>query len=166
MDNFGDMKLSHSVPAPILTAIGDVVVSFALLEQEVQNLSGTMLDQDAKVGKIVAASMSFSNRRALAISLFKHRYGESEDLELLRKLLRTAEQMEVKRNQIMHSIWGKGPSPETVVRLKATAREREGLAFQQVTVGADDLLKVAEDIRAVAWNLTRFRIGSRSQIVP
>lgn len=166
-DNLGDMKPSHFVPVDILAAIGDVVVSFSLLEHEVQSLCGTMLDSDAKVGKIVAAGMSFSSRRALAASLFKYKFGEGPHLDLLRKLLRRAEQVEGLRNQIMHSVWGKtGATPDEIVRMKDTAREKTGLAFQQITVAAPELHAIAEEIRQVSWNLTRFRIGSRESIIP
>jgi hypothetical protein len=73
--------------------------------------------------------------------------------------MKRAAQLEEKRNQITHSIWGAGESAQTVTRIKTTAKERRGIQFDFQQVGAEDLGAVADEIKTLAEDVQRFWIG-------
>jgi hypothetical protein len=150
--------LKHPVPEPVLARIGDITVSFALLESLIQLLAGFLLRQEQRIGQIVTAELSFRNLRALTLSLYRERHGEDDEYETLRALMRRASDLEDLRNQITHSIWATGDTAETVTRLKMTAKEKRGLHFDFENVSADDLGEVANEIMQLAHDVQEFWI--------
>lgn len=118
-----DRPLEHPVPPELLTQIGDVTVSFALLENQIQFLMSGLVGRPQRVGQILGSYLSFSNLRAAAVSLYVDRHGEDEDFAVLKGLLALAGKIEEERNRITHSVWGAGELG-TAARLKVTAREK------------------------------------------
>src|SRR5262245_40400051 len=121
--------LQHPVPATLLVHIGDITVSFALLESEIQTLIGSFLQEHQRIGQIIKAELAFKNLRALAISLYRERHGEDAGFGALRKLMKRAAAAEEKRNQITHSLWAAGDTKDTITRIKTTAKENRGMHF-------------------------------------
>jgi hypothetical protein len=121
-------KLVHPVPDPLLARIGDITVSFALLESVMQSLAQTLLGRGSEIGQIVTVELSFQRLRALTANLYRANHGEDADFELLTTLLKRAADVEEKRNQITHSIWAAG-DPGTITRIKMTAKEKRGFAL-------------------------------------
>jgi hypothetical protein len=152
------MPLQHPVPEQVLARIGDITVSFALLESTIQALAGSQLQESQRIGQIITAELSFRNLRALATSLYRERHGEDADFETLREITKRAGRLEEERNQIVHSIWAAGKNPGTVTRIKTTAKERRGIHFDFQEVGADDLDIVANEIKTLAEEAQRFWI--------
>ena len=95
-----------------------MTVSFALLVLEIQSLIGSLIKEHQRIGQIITAELSFRNLRALLVSLYLERHGEDDDFTGLRDLMKSAAQMEGKRNQITHSIWGAGKDADTITRIK------------------------------------------------
>jgi hypothetical protein len=153
------MALEHPVPERLLARIGDIAVSFALLESMIQALAGSQLQEHQRIGQIITAELSFRNLRALVTSLYRERHGEDADFETLRELMKRAAQLEEKRNQITHSVWAAGKTAETVTRIKTTAKEKRGIQFDFHQVSAQDLGAVAQEIKTLAEDVQRFRIG-------
>jgi hypothetical protein len=153
------MPLQHPVPEQLLARIGDITVSFALLELTIQSLAGSMLQEHQRIGQIITAELSFQKLRALVTSLYRDRHGEDADFKTLRELMKRAAQLEGERNQITHSIWAAGDSSETVTRIKTTAKEKRGIQFDFQNVSADDLGAVADEIKTLAEDIQRFWIG-------
>jgi hypothetical protein len=85
--------LKHPVPDSLLAGIGDVTVSFALLESEIQTLAGSQIQDNQRLSQIITAELSFQNLRALTMSLYRERHGEDADYEELRDLMRRAEKL-------------------------------------------------------------------------
>ena len=145
--------LRHPVPEAILARIGDITVSFALLESAIQSVAGSLIAEHQRVGQIITAELSFQKLRALLVSLYIERHSENDnDFETLRSLNCRAAELEGKRNQITHSIWAAGDAPGTVTRIKTTAKESRGIhfVFEQMDVAAfkaiaDDLKKLARE---------------------
>ena len=73
-------KLQHPVPPKLLTNIGDITVSFSLLENVLQMLVGALLREHQRIGQIITAQLAFKSLRALVDSLYKEKYGEDEGL--------------------------------------------------------------------------------------
>lgn len=148
--------IQHPVPDIHLKHIGDMTVSFALLESTIQSLVGSLIYEHQRIGQIITAELSFKNIRALLISLYLERHGEDGDFVELRELMKSASQLEEKRNQITHSVWAAGDSAETITRIKTTAKERHGIRFHFESVKAQDLQGFVVDIKELADKIQRF----------
>ena len=155
-----ERMMRHIVPASILKQIGDVTVSFAMLESAIQTLIGSLIAEHQRIGQIITAELSFRNLRALLASLYIERHGTDDDFETLRSFNSRAAELEGKRNQIIHSIWATGNAPETVTRIKTTAKEKRGIDFdfQQMDVAAfktvaDDMKKLASEYHRLMFSL-------------
>jgi len=151
--------LKHPVLDQHLKSIGDITVSFALLESEIQLLIGSMLNGRQRIGQIITAELSFKNLRALMISLYIERHRKEDvDFEKLKELMTRAGQVEDKRNQITHSIWGAGKDVDTITRIKTTAKEKHGIRFQFEDVSSDYLADFAVEIKVLAEEIQRYWI--------
>ena len=150
--------MQHPVPEKLLARIGDVTVSFALLESVIQTFVGSLIAEHQRVGQIITVEVSFRNLRALAMSLYKERHGEDADYEALKTLMRRASQLEDKRNQITHSVWGAGRTIDTITRVKATAKEKKGLHFEFESLGENELVQIASDLKQLAQDVQQFWI--------
>jgi len=151
-------SLQHPVPEKLLARIGDMTVSFALLEMEIQLLVASLLQDGQRIGQIVTAELAFRNLRALAISLYKERRGEDTDFGKLKELMTHAARVEETRNQITHSVWATGGGADTVTRVKTTAKEKRGLRFAFDRVSEDDLTTLVADIKKLARDVQDFWI--------
>ena len=159
--------LQHSVPENHLKAIGDITVSFAMLESQIQNLIGSLIYEHQRVGQIITAELSFKNLRALLISLYLERHGEDNDFNNLRAFMKRAGQTEDKRNQIIHSLWAAGKDKDHITRIKTTAKEKHGIRFKFEEVSAENLQEFAKDIKILSEELLRFKLDmlSRHKII-
>src|SRR5688572_25857525 len=146
----------HPVPEKLLVHIGDITVSFALLESSIQTLIGSLLQEHQRIGQIVTAELAFKNLRALAISLYKERHGEDVDFGTLRELMKRAARAEETRNQISHSLWAAGDRADTITRIKVTAKEKRGINFQFHSVSDTDLAAVALELQRLASDIQAF----------
>lgn len=153
------MPLQHPVPESHLAAIGDITVSFALLESLMCSLTHDILESSHRIGQIVTAELAFKNIRALAISLFLELHGETTELSTLRLLMKRAATLEEKRNQITHSLWAVGDTTETITRIKTTAKEAHGIRHQFEQMSVDDLRALAALISELAEDIQSFHIA-------
>jgi hypothetical protein len=156
---FSGMPLTHPVPDQLLARIGDITVSFALLEMTIHTLAGSQLQESQRIGQIITAELSFRSLRALVMSLYRERHGEDADFEILRALMKRAGELEGKRNQITHSIWAAGDSPDTITRIKTTAKEARGIRIDFQHMSAHDLDAIANEMKVLAEETQRFWIN-------
>jgi len=150
------MHLQHPVPDNHLKHIGDITVSFALLESTLQSLAQSLLGSGQRLGQIVTAELSFKALRALTVSLYLQRNGEDENVESFRELISRAAKAEDQRNQITHSVWGAGENASSITRIKTTAKEKHGIRFHFENVTADQLAAFAKDIKILAHDIQQF----------
>lgn len=152
--------LQHSIPDKHLKSIGDITVSFALLELNIQLFIWSMLNEDQRIAQIITAELSFKNLRALMKSLYLEKYGkEDEDFDKLNKLMIRTGQVEDKRNQIIHSFWGGSRNTDTISRFKITAKEKDGIKFQFEEVPLDKLSDFATEIKVLAGDIQTYWIS-------
>jgi len=145
--------IQHAVFPKLLVHIGDITVSFALLECTIQSLIGSLIAEHQRIGQIITAELSFKNLRALAVSLYLERHGEDSDYAVLRDLMRRAAELEGTRNQITHSMWGAGQTADTITRFKMTAKERHGIRFHSEQVAESDLATLARELKLLAGEI-------------
>ncbi len=149
-------RLQHAVPKELLVYIGDMTVSFALLESGLKTLAESLLGAGQRLGQIVTAELFFKALRALAESLYLHRNGEDQHYPVVRDLLRRANELEQRRNVFTHSVWGAGEGTVSVQRFKTTARERHGVKHQSEEVTVDDFASLVLSIQELAYDIQRF----------
>jgi hypothetical protein len=152
-------KLQHPVPDEHLKHIGDMTVSFALLESIIQFFIWILFNDDQRIGQIVTAELSFSKLRALLISIYLERFGDDEDFKTLRNLMQRASAAEEKRNKITHSVWGAGGDPDTIMRIKTTAKEKHGIKFHHEKFKSKDLSDFASEIKKLAFEIQDFSLS-------
>ena len=150
------MALQHPVPDEHLKHIGDITVSFALLESVLQHVAKYLLGTEQHIATVVTAELSFKALRAVTVSLYLQRYSADEDLEKFRALMTRAAQAEDRRNQITHSLWLGAVDPRSVTRHKTTAKERHGMKFQWEEISAAALAGFAHEIKALALDIQNF----------
>ncbi|MFZ1289580.1 MAG: hypothetical protein WAR79_05805 [Melioribacteraceae bacterium] len=149
----------HPVPDEHLKCIGDITVSFALLESSVQSLVWSMLNERQRIGQIVTAELSFRNLRSLLISLYIERHGKQDkDFGKLKELVERTASAEDKRNQITHSIWASCKELNSITRIKTTAKEKNGFKFQFEDVKLNQLNEIASDIKILTSEIRCFWI--------
>jgi hypothetical protein len=151
--------LHHPVPENHLRHIGDMTISFALLEFLIQSLVGSLIYEHQRIGQIITAELSFKSIRALLISLYLERHGEDDDFVQLRAFMKSAAQLEEKRNQITHSVCAADKDAETITRTKTTAKEKHGIRFHFESVTAEDLENVATEIKNLGDKIERFHFS-------
>jgi len=122
--------IGHPVRSEFLVQIGDMTVSFALLELQIQMLLEALIGEDQRLGQIIASQLSFARLRATVIGIYSERYGDDSNLHALRQLMKEAAEIEQERNRVTHSIWGVGTSSGTITRIRLTCRERSGVQAQ------------------------------------
>lgn len=144
----------------MLTKLGDVLASFALVEQSLKHLVGALVSADDHIGAVVTAEVPTKVLPMMARSLYKVHFGEDERYSDLLALMKRVDAAEQERNQIAHSHWDGFGSPlldqaplpaDSVVRLKI--RARDGLEWKRQPLSADDLHAMARRMDDLARDL-------------
>lgn len=156
-------KLKAPVGDEHLRAIGQITVNFTLLRSSISAFISLLIGNDLsfeqqRVGQIITAQLGFQTLANLLSSLFRHRTTNPEAIAGLDGLLARAAAARDKRNQVTHSLWGAGPTDETVTRFKMTAKQRKGFKFMSEQMSVEDLDKIADDIAGVAGDIQQFMI--------
>lgn len=150
--------LKHPVSEEHLKQIGDMTVSFALLENVMRMLVCSLVNEHQRIGQIITAELSFRNIKALARSLYIERHGKDNDFTRLEHLMKKAESLEERRNQITHSFWAVEDKPNSVTRIKITAKENLGYKFGSEIIEAKDLEIFVSEIKELAYDIQNFQI--------
>jgi len=158
--------LQHPVPNEHLKHIGDITVSFAMLESVIQFFTWMLFADNQRIGQIVTSELSFNKLRALLISLYLERYREDDDFKTLRSLMQRAAAAEEKRNQITHSMWGAGGDADTITRIKTTAKEKHGFRFHDENISSEKLSSFVIEIKGLASEIQDFSIAHAKQRKP
>ena len=151
------MFSQHSVPSRFLVLIGDMTVSFAMLEMIIRALFRSMIQENQRVGQILAAQLSFNRLSAATLSLYRDRHGDDDDFDALQDLLGRAATIEQERNLITHSYWGARRDADTITRLKSTSGLRRGYQFQTEDYDDDKLRSFVDQIKVLAADISHLQ---------
>lgn len=147
------VKSHHPVRPEYLVHIGDMVVSFALLESAIKSLIMSFINEHQSAGRIITAELPFKGLRALLMSLYLDRHGKDLDYIKLKKLMSEAGKIEEKRNQIVHSTWGIECGISGITRIKTTAKEGKGLESKFENMSVEDLKTFADAIKQLTSDI-------------
>lgn len=151
-------RMQHPVPPDILREIGDITVSFAMLESQIQSLTGWLFPSNDRIPKIVSSLMSFKNALSLLEGVYLERLGKGSQYDRLVTLLIRARKIEEIRNQITHSVWGAADAGKSVTRIKATCKERKGLQYKFEHMTTEEFQKIAAEIKILAGDFLDFML--------
>jgi len=149
-------KLQHPIPSKFLEQIGDITVSFAMLEMNIKILIGSLIGEHQRIGQIITADLAFKSLRPLAIGLYKERHGKDADFNTLDELMKRVETAAEKRNQITHSFWAASNIADTITRVKPIARVKHGFDFHFVALSESDLVAIALELKTLAAEVLDF----------
>jgi hypothetical protein len=155
----------HVLKDAFLVQVGDIIVSFALLEETMRHVIQLLLPQSAAspyAPSIVTAGMSFKQTCTVVVSLCLDRFGEDDPkTEEMRQLVKQCHRAEDQRNSIAHSHWGgsgwDGENSVDFARLKITARENHGWTMQSEPVKESDLAEIAGLIHQLISRAGKFQ---------
>jgi len=148
--------LRHPVPKKLLTLIGDMSVSYALLESSLQDLAASLIEEHQRICQIILCEGSLRQLLAMIESLYKERHGEDGDYTQLKNFLKNADLANQRRNAIIHSVWVAGDNAKSVVRIKMTAKK----TYRVVSEKIDQVLlqSLIDEIQELAQNILYFRL--------
>jgi hypothetical protein len=118
-----------------LECIGLIVVRFQRLEMTLLSFIKLLADIDATEAQIVTVKSSFKNLLSMIAALAVHK--KISDLEDVRVLIKTANDAEDIRNQLLHSVWSAGP------RFKRDLDRKKGLVTKIENYTVEDLRAIA-----------------------
>jgi len=131
-------------------AIGRICMAFQRLEELVSDQIGRLISDDAQLGTIITAELSFRNKLGLLCSLYLYRLRLTERPEALKILLAKLHQAEDRRNTILHSYWVKSPECGKLTRYKYTAKSGKGFVHHTEDLIPESIEALATEIRSVA----------------
>lgn len=108
-------------------ALGEALVWFEELDDQLSAGISFLVGRGDDVGQIVTAGLSFRAKPDLFGALFRNKRPQSENLERLDALLGACQQIEQKRNEVVHSRWLHDLDGFGMTRTKVTAHRKRGL---------------------------------------
>lgn len=134
-------------------AIGRICMAFQRLEELLSDQVCRLISDDALLGTIMTAGMSFRNRVSLLCSLYLYRLNLAERPEALKTLLAKLHQAEDRRNTILHSYWVKSPECGKLTRYKYTVQSGKGFVHHTEDLQPEYIEAITMEILSVANEL-------------
>ena len=132
--------------------IGKVCLTFSTLELIISCFVSKLISDDAKIGAIMTAEMSFQNLVKTFSSLVNLKISEETEVIKLKQLISDINSIEQERNKIIHSVYVTN-NYNKIFRIKATAKQGKGLKFTNEEVDEDYLKNVINRIVKVVKEL-------------
>lgn len=101
--------------------------------------------------------MSFRRLRVTVISVYRERYCEDAEYEILRNLMKRAKEIEEKRNRITHSYWGIGEMAGTNIAIKMRSSEKRGFDADFKEYPKEILAKFVQNIKNLTGEIIDFQ---------
>ena len=151
-----------SIPDSHLKSIGKLAVNFQFIETVLVFYLCNLINPNQAVGHIVATQLPFGRLCIVVRALFEIRYTEKELRERLSDLLTKAGQLEEKRNQYFHSVWGVDDDSGSPMRIKMKVSRSGKLTTASPNVNDSELNDVNEALRECGKAL--LQLGSDSKL--
>lgn len=131
------------------------------LESRLSSFIWSLIGPDQYVGQMITAEMSFSRKLDLLSSLFQYRCMDTQQHNLIKKLVTRLSNVEQERNTVQHSLWiRQSNNPSEALRLKITAKRKHGLKHAKEVITSQPLelfeKELQETVSALASFMTTF----------
>lgn len=127
-------------------AIGRISVNLEYLQERMHFWAWTLIGPQ-RIGQIVTAGMSFRNSSRLLGALAGELLVDAGDKKKLLALLKSADKLEERRNEVLHSCWGGGG--DAPVRIKSKISSRRLIFDGEERLTAEQLNAIADDIESI-----------------
>jgi hypothetical protein len=134
-------------------AIGRICMASQQLEEVVSCLISLLIGDDAQLGTIVTAELSFRNKLGLLCSLYLYRAGTPKIPKGFKTLLGNLNRAAERRNTIIHSSWIKAPVCGMLTRYKHTAKSGKGFVLHTGDFEPEHIEAIATEILHIADEL-------------
>lgn len=128
-------------------------MAFQGLEEILSRLIGLLISEDALLGKIITAELSFRNKLGLLHSLYLYRAAVQKTPASFKTLLGRLHRVEERRNMILHSNWIKSPFCGVLTRYKYTAKPGKGFVHHTEDFQPDQIETIVTEIQSVGDDL-------------
>jgi hypothetical protein len=134
--------------------IGRVSSNFNGLEKYIQTLITQLIGAGQQLGEIITSELSFRNLISLLFSLYKFKKTDKKYIDKMDKICKKANELEQKRNQVIHSTWAFNiKSEKEVLRVKTTSKYKKGLNYvfenkniNELHILSDDIVKLISEV--------------------
>jgi hypothetical protein len=124
------------------------------IEYFISTRSGLEKGYGTKLGQIVTAELSFSQKINLLSSICRDKLKNLNELDEVDQILKRVALAEQKRNTVVHSFWTGYPGFSKVARIKTTAkRKSKGLKLEIENPSLKELEEVATYITNIAYDI-------------
>jgi hypothetical protein len=134
----------------VVRGLGLVSIQFQSLESLIKIGIGELVAKDDPImGMLITAELPFKGLIDLLYVAWEHSSKDRETSEELAKILKRCGNAARRRNELVHSYWSQETKDgKTVaIRVKFTARLRQGLRMKNETITAAIMEKVAQELR-------------------
>lgn len=150
---------NSNVSDEMLRALGRVTVNFQLMEMMINTLTGLLISEDARIGQIITSNFSFSRVCDVFLSIVRLRAdGHDELITEVEGLIKTASELEHKRNTLVHSCYTVGEGDGGSHRFKYTADRKKGWKFQSERLTPLQVHQIANEMGQLYHSLVKFMI--------
>jgi len=143
--------LETKVPNEILTLIGDITVSFAILESLVKDQVDSLLGAEERLAQTITARLKLWEACELVLLLYLERYGEDEAYKNLKNLIQSVKKVSKERNDIIHSIWKPGQTANIASRIAVTSKSNRGVQVEIKDISKKKLTDTLLEIKALTF---------------
>ena len=148
-----------------ILAIGNVTAHFSLLEHDANILISDLLGLQSREDTIaITAHMMFSTKLQLLKTLASTRFEDNEELgDSLRDVIEDMEQINTKRNTIVHAQWYYySPSSNESGVMRHTARGKIKTSLEGFT--PEDIMNVTNSIIAATSKVQQFLLAKNGAL--
>lgn len=141
-----------------LRAIGRITVNFSQLEATLRLIIWSYSGLETqRTGQILTSELSFRKLLVVFESLVYEHWPIEDRLDALKPLMDEGRKLNDRRNQIIHSMWTSGGSPNEALRTKPRQKKGyqlipETLTVEQLDFEADRMEKLANDLVDFHWS--------------
>lgn len=136
-----------------LKQLGRINVNFSVLEIHLLLLTWGLISEKQAIGKAITSGMTFNSISNIFSSLCKVVIDNPVVLREFEETIIRVNEINVRRNQIIHSYWITEVESKNISRLKFKADGFKGLKQTVESISAEDIKKIADDIGAMVKEL-------------
>ncbi|MDP1744989.1 MAG: hypothetical protein Q8L90_05390 [Bacteroidota bacterium] len=141
-----------------LKQIGRVAVNFSSLEIYLTFSIWELISEDQDLGKAITSGMSFNSLSNMFAAICKIKINGSKELNECEEVTKRINEVNVRRNQIMHSNWLTDEGTSKVSRLKIKADGYKGIKLTNEYISVEEIQKLADEIKLLAKDVMELSI--------
>jgi len=141
-----------------LEPLGQVTANFSDLEADLSFMVWSLIGTNKQIGQIITSQLSFASLVRVLRLLFEEKCEDKKLRAELKKLLKEADSIRVRRNTFIHSVWFTDPKTLRVRRAKVLRSQGE---VETEDIDVKEMTKFGNRIGSFILALNRFRVKAK-----